>query len=594
MQTIKILYDLLSNNERKQALVLLIMILIMALFDMIGIASIMPFIAILTNPTLIETNEVLSYFYNLGKFNNYNEFYITSGLLVIGLLCLSLAFKALTIYTQLRFALMREYSIGKKLIEGYLNQPYSWFLNRHSANLGKNILSEVGNVISGGMMPMMTLIAQSSVALSIFALLLIIDPKLSIVVAFVLGVSYTLIYKFVRSFLDRIGKERLIANKDRFNSVSEAFGAVKEVKVSGLEKVYLKRFSDPAKIYASNQATAQVITQIPRFALEAIAFGGLLSVIIFLISKSQNFTSILPILSLFAFAGYRLLPAFQQIYASLTQIKFAEAPLKTLHADFMNLKINKFKNSKKVFSFTKDIKLENISFAYPKANTFALNQINLILKQKKTIGFVGTTGSGKTTIVDIILGLLDPSSGSLKVDNNIVNNSNKRLWQSIIGYVPQSIYLIDDTIEANIAFGVKENLINSNKVKKVSKIANLHNFIIDELPNGYQTKVGDKGIRLSGGQKQRIGIARALYNNPKVLIFDEATSALDNITEGKVMEAVYRLSKEMTIIIIAHRLTSIKKCDAIFHIQNGSVRSSGTYDELLKSDTKFKKMAIGK
>ncbi len=591
MQTIKILFDLLSNNERKQAFVLLIMILIMALLDMIGIASIMPFIAILTNPTLIETNEVLSYFYNLGKFNNHNEFYITSGLLVIGLLCLSLAFKALTIYTQLRFALMREYSIGKKLIEGYLNQPYSWFLNRHSANLGKNILSEVGNVISGGMMPMMTLIAQSAVALSIFTLLLIIDPKLSIAVAFVLGVSYTLIYKFVRSFLDRIGKERLIANKDRFNSVSEAFGAVKEVKVSGLEKVYLKRFSDPAKIYASNQATAQVITQIPRFALEAIAFGGLLSVIIFLISKSQNFTSILPILSLFAFAGYRLLPAFQQIYASLTQIKFAEAPLKTLHDDFMNLKINKFKNSKKVFSFTKDIKLENISFAYPKANTFALNQINLILKQKKTFGFVGMTGSGKTTIVDIILGLLDPSSGSLKVDNNIVNNSNKRLWQSIIGYVPQSIYLIDDTIEANIAFGVKENLINSKKVKKVSKIANLHNFIINELPNGYQTKIGDKGIRLSGGQKQRIGIARALYNNPKVLIFDEATSALDNITEGKVMEAVYRLSKEMTIIIIAHRLTSIKKCDAIFHIQNGSVRSSGTYDELLKSDTKFKKMA---
>ncbi len=591
MQTIKILFDLLSYSERKQAFVLLIMILFMALLDMIGIASIMPFIAILTNPTLIETNEVLSYFYNLGNFNNFNEFFIISGLFVIVLLCLSLAFKALTIYTQLRFALMREYSIGKKLIEGYLDQPYSWFLNRHSANLGKNILSEVGNVISGGMMPMMTLIAQSSVAILIFILLLIIDPKLSITVALVLGISYTLIYKFVRSFLDRIGKERFIANKDRFNSVNEAFGAVKEVKLSGLEDVYLNRFSDPAKIYASNQATAQVVTQIPRFALEAIAFGGLLSIIVFLISKNQNFTSILPTLSLFAFAGYRLLPAFQQIYASLTQIKFADAALKALHSDFMNLKIHKFENSKKVFSFTKDIKLENISFVYPKANISALKKINLVINPKKTIGFVGMTGSGKTTIVDVILGLLDPSSGSLKIDNNIVNNSNKRLWQSMIGYVPQSIYLIDDSIEANIAFGVKKNLVNSNKVKKVSKIANLHNFIINELPNGYQTKVGDKGIRLSGGQKQRIGIARALYNNPKVLIFDEATSALDNITEGKVMEAVYRLSQEMTIIIIAHRLTSIKKCDAIFHIENGLIRSSGTYDELLKSDKKFKKMA---
>ncbi len=591
MQTIKILFDLLSYSERKQAFVLLIMILIMALLDMIGIASIMPFIAILTNPTLIETNEVLSYFYNLGNFNNFNEFFIISGLFVIALLCLSLAFKALTIYTQLRFALMREYSIGKKLIEGYLNQPYSWFLNRHSANLGKNILSEVGNVISGGMMPMMTLIAQSSVAVAIFGLLLIIDYKLSISVAFVLGFSYTLIYKFVRSFLDRIGKERLIANKDRFNSVSEAFGAVKEVKVSGLENVYLKRFSDPAKIYASNQATAQVVTQIPRFALEAIAFGGLLSVIIFLISKNQNFTSMLPVLSLFAFAGYRLLPAFQQIYASLTQIKFAEAPLKALHSDFINLKIHKLKNSKKVFSFTKDIKLENISFVYPKANISALKKINLVINQKKTIGFVGMTGSGKTTIVDVILGLLEPSSGYLKVDNNIINNSNKRLWQNLIGYVPQNIYLIDDTIEANIAFGVKKNLVNSNKVKKVSNIANLHNFITNELPHGYQTKVGDKGIRLSGGQKQRIGIARALYHNPKVLIFDEATSALDNITEGKVMEAVYGLSKEITIIIIAHRLTSIKKCDAIFHIDKGSIRSFGTYNQLIKSDSKFKKMA---
>ena len=585
------LLDLLSRQEKTQASFLLIMILIMALLDMIGVASILPFIAVLSNPQLVESNTILSTFFKLGNFKDKEEFFFILGLLVFFILCFSLIFKAITIYFQLRFALMREYTIGKRLVEGYLHQPYSWFLNRHSADLGKNILSEVGAVISGGIMPMMELITKGAIALLLTILLLIIDPILSLIVALVLGSAYTLVYKSVSGFLDYIGKERLVANQDRFSAVSEAFGAVKEVKVGGLENVYLNRFSVPAQIFARNQATAQVVTQIPRFVLEAIAFGGLLLVVLYLMSQSGSFTKILPIIAVYAFAGYRLLPALQQIYASLTQLRFGGPAIDSLHSDLMNLKPVKPIHKSKKIEFTESIKLENISYAYPESDRTALNKISLFIPAKSTVGIVGMTGCGKTTTVDIILGLLEPQSGSLKVDNVIINDNNLRTWQKSIGYVPQQIYLIDDTVAANIAFGVDPNNIDKSALERAAKMSNLHKFVTNELPLSYQTVVGERGVRLSGGQRQRIGIARALYHQPEVLIFDEATSALDNLTEKVIMEAVHNLGNKITVILIAHRLSTIKICKKIYLLEKGCVRSQGSYDSLIKEDSKFREMA---
>ena len=587
MQTLKKLLFILSSRERKQAGLLLLMILIMALLDMIGVASILPFMAVLINPDIIQTNIILNKMFQASSIfgvENNQQFLLALGVLVFVLLITSLIFKALTTYAQIRFVQMREYSIGKRLVQGYLCQPYSWFLSRHSADLGKVILSEASTVVGNGMNPLMELITKGTVAITLIVLLIIVDPKLALMVGLSLGGAYGLIFYFTRSFLDRIGKERLKSNEIRFTAVSEAFGAAKEVKLSGLEQIYIKRFSDSAKSFAQTASAAAIIRLLPRFILEAIAFGGIMLVILYLMNQTGSFNNALPVISLYVFAGYRLMPALQQAYSSLSQLAFVGPSLDALSNEIKSLKQFNLNQDQGVISFNKAITLKNISYNYPNSSRTALKDINLSIPAKSTVGLVGSTGCGKTTTVDIILGLLEAQKGILEVDGQIISKQNLRAWQRSIGYVPQHIYLSDDTIAANIAFGVEPKDINQEAVEKASKISNLHEFIINELPKNYQTTVGERGVRLSGGQRQRIGIARALYRNPQVIVLDEATSALDNETEKAVMDAVNNIGKDITIILIAHRLNTVKDCDIIFKLEKGQVIGQGTFDKLIVND----------
>ena len=583
MQTFKKILFLLTRKERKSAAILLIMILIMALLDMIGVASILPFMAVLTNPDIIETNIILNRIFvasnTLGVENN-QQFLFALGVFVFVLLVASLVFKALVTYMQLSFIQMREHSIGKRFVEGYLNQSYSWFLSRHTADLGKTILSEVGLVVGRGMKPLIQLIAKGMIAIAIISLLIIIDPKLALISGLSLGIVYLLIYKFTISHLNKIGKERLKNNQIRFTVVSEAFGAAKEIKVSGLEQVYSKRFSDSSKIYAKNMASAAAIGQLPRYMLEILAFGGIMLLILYLMLQKGSFNDALPVVSLYVFAGYRLMPALQQIYASFTTLSFIRPSLNALSEDLKNLKPTNSNQDQGVLQLNKSITLKNIHYNYPNTSRTSLKDINISIPAKTTAGIVGTTGSGKTTTVDIILGLLQAQKGILEVDGQIITIKNSRAWQRSIGYVPQHIYLSDDSVAANIAFGVDFKDINQETVEKVSKIANLHEFVINELPNQYQSTVGERGVRLSGGQLQRIGLARALYHNPQLLILDEATSALDNKTEKAVMDAINNIKKDITVIIIAHRLNTVKNCDVIFKLEKGKLVGQGTFNEL--------------
>jgi len=594
LKTLKKIIALLTPSERKHAVLLLGMILTMALLDMIGVASIMPFLAVVATPELLETNVILKTAYAVSNnfgINTTEEFLFLLGALVFVLLLVSLAFKALTTYAQLRFTLMREYSISKRLVEGFLHQPYSWFLSRHSADLGKTILSEVGMVISGSLMPIMNLIAQGAVATALLTLLILIDPKLALIVGLTLATAYALIFKATHGLLGRIGKERVKANQDRFTVVSEAFGASKEVKVGGLEQAYIQRFTGPAQTYARHQATALVISQLPRFALEAIAFGGMLLVVLYLMAQNGSFASALPIVALYAFAGYRLMPALQQIYGAVTQLRFAGPALDALHADLMSLQPGHLIPSQDAIALKQAITLNQIQYCYPNAPQPALKNLSLKIPAKSTVGLVGATGSGKTTTVDLILGLLEAQVGTLAVDGQAISEHNRRNWQRSIGYVPQQIYLADDSVAANIAFGIQEKDIDQVAVERAAKIANLHDFVANELPQQYQTTVGERGVRLSGGQRQRIGIARALYHNPHVLILDEATSALDNLTEQVVMESVHNLGHEITIILIAHRLSTVKACDTIFLLEKGRLKAQGTFDELTQTNERFRAMA---
>jgi ABC-type multidrug transport system fused ATPase/permease subunit len=595
LKTLKKLLALLTPAERKRAAVVMGMILVMAFLDMLGVASILPFMAVLANPELVQTNALLNTAFttssHIGIYTT-EQFLFALGVLVFILLVTSLAFKALTTYAQTRFALMREYSIGKRLVEGYLHQPYSWFLNRHSADLGKTILSEVGTVIGNGMIPLMTLMAQGTVALALLILLLVVDPLLALSVGVVLGVAYAGIFAVMSGWLKRLGQARIEANKERFTAVSEAFGAAKEVKVGGLEHAYIQRFAKPAEIYAKGQATVQVIAQLPRFALEAIAFGGMLLVILYLMAQSGSFASALPIIALYAFAGYRLMPALQQIYGAFTQLRFAGPALDALHQDLSSLQAaDALHGNLTPLPLTQAIRLEQISYRYPNAPQPALKGIDLTIPAHSTLGFVGATGSGKTTMVDVILGLLEPQEGALKIDGQLITVANRRQWQRAIGYVPQHIYLADDSVAANIAFGVSAKEVNQEAVERAAKIANLHEFVSNDLPLGYATTVGERGVRLSGGQRQRIGIARALYHNPQVLILDEATSALDNLTEQAVMEAVNNLGHDITIILIAHRLSTVRQCDQIYLLERGEVKAQGTFEELTQANERFRAMA---
>ena len=577
MQTLKKFLFLLSYHERKRAGLLLIMITIMALLDMIGVASILPFITVLTNPNLIETNTILNKMFKSSSIfgvENQQNFLFALGILIFALLIISLTFKALTTYAQVRFVQMREYSICKRLIEGYLRQPFDWFLSRHSSDLGKNILSEVSQVIGNGLNPLMELISKSLIAIALITLLVIVDPKFALIVGSTLGGAYLFIFYFIRKHLKKSGQKRLTNNQLRFVTISEAFGAVKEIKVGGLEEIYIKRFLTSAKIFAKTESSSQIIAQMPRFILEAIAFGGIVLLILYIMSQTGSINNALPIISLYVFAGYRLMPAMQQIYTSSTQLTFVGPSLEKLYEDLKSLKIINENQDQGFLSFNKTIALKNIYYDYPNSSRTALKNINLTIPGKCTVGLVGATGSGKTTTVDIILGLLEAQKGTLEVDGKVITKQNVRSWQRSIGYVPQHIYLSDDTIAANVAFGVRPKDINQDLVEKATKIASIHKFIIDELPNQYQTTIGERGIRLSGGQRQRIGIARALYHSPKILILDEATSALDNQTEQVVMDAVNNLRKNITIILIAHRLNTIKNCDVIFELDEGQLKKT--------------------
>ena len=593
MQIIKKILFILSPAERKRAGLVLVMILIMAFLDMLGVASIMPFMAVLANPEVIETNAILHAAYNASYVfgvSTPQKFIFMLGILVFVMLVVTLFVKALATFAQTRFVFMREYSIGKRLVEGYLHQPYSWFLTRNSADLGKNILSEVAQVIAYALGPIADIIASAAMISALSLLLIIVDPKLALTMGLALGLAYGLVFKLTGKLLSRIGQERVAANEARFIALNEGFGAAKEVKVGGLEHIYIQRFTEPAKIYSKHLATATIIANLPRFALELIAFGGLLLVVLYLMTTSGNFATAVPVLSLYALAGYRLMPSLQQFYSSVTKLRFAGVALDVLLVELNSLQPKTPRSDKIALPLLQAIVLNNVTFRYPKANDAAIKNMNLTIPAKSKVGFVGPTGGGKTTTVDLILGLLEVQEGALEVDGQVVNDKNRKAWQSSIGYVPQHIYLADDSVEANIAFGVAPEDIDQVAVERVAKIADLHGFVTKQLPDQYKTKVGERGVRLSGGQRQRIGIARALYLNPQVLVLDEATSALDNLTEQAVMEAVHNLGQEITVIMIAHRLSTVKKCDTIFFLENGELTGQGSFAELLQSNERFRAM----
>jgi ATP-binding cassette subfamily C protein len=436
------------------------------------------------------------------------------------------------------------------------------------------------------------IITDGLVILAMLILLCLVNFLMTVIAATVLISLYILIYLYYSEKLKIGGARRLKKNEARFKSASEALGGIKDAKVLGAENFFLKRFCEDSDEFSNLQAWYQTINQVPKYIMEIVAFGGVVGLLIFLVASDIATHDIIPLVSFFAFAGYRLMPSLQSVFNSFTTFKFNIAVLDKIHNDLINEKLESDEISirkKRIIplNFKSSIKLEKIYFSYPQHDNPILRDINLEIKKNNFVALIGTTGSGKTTLVDLILGLLTPQKGLFMVDDQKVTKENIKNWQANLGYVPQQIYLSDDSISRNIAFGLPDDKIDMEKIKKVSKMANIHDFIDSELPEGYHTIIGERGVRLSGGQRQRIGIARALYHDPQILIFDEATSSLDNETEKEVLKAIHKVFKFKTLIVIAHRLSTVKEANKVYLIEKGKIVDSGSYEKMVKKKIKL-------
>lgn len=595
-KNIKSILKLLDAGEKRRLWLLSLAMIGLAVVEVAGVSSIGPFLAVATNPGIIETNEYLNWAYEGLGFESARYFLVALGLAVVAFVVLRNAFLALTNYTLNRYSYMRNHSLSKRLLAEYLSRPYLFFLSRNSSELNRDILIEVNHLTKGYLIPGLELLSRMLIAASIITFLIVINPLVALLVAVSISLLYGGVYALVRGQLGRLGHRRMEANRGRFQAVSEAFTGIKDVKLLGKEKAMVKEFEGPSRDKARIEALRHLVSNMPKFALESVVISSVMVVILYFIAVRESYEQVIPVVGVYVFAAYRLMPALQNIFTRLANMRATDPVVRYVSEQFTGSpQLDPKKRTPPPrgprLPFEDAIELDSINFSYPETEAPAIHELSLRIDAGTTVGLVGPTGCGKTTTVDVILGLLEPQAGRVRVDGAELSGNLMRRWQLNLGYVPQQIYLSDNTLARNIAFGISQDKIDMEAVERAARVANLHQFVSEELPKGYETIVGERGMRLSGGQRQRVGIARAVYHNPGVLVLDEATSALDSVTETAVMDAIHNLAHEKTIIVIAHRITTVQECDNIFMLQHGRLVDQGTYNGLMESSEYFRALA---
>lgn len=584
MNTLKLALSLLTPRERRWFAALMVMAVMQSVLELASIGAIAPFMMVAADPSKIHSVAALAWLYGTFGFDSNTAFLILMAVVALAALIVANAFALLNAWAQARFIEGRTLSLAQRLLSHYLHQPYEFFLGRNSSELSKAVLSEARQVVTEAIAPMIRLIANILAALAIVAFLVALDPRIAAAAAIVLGGCYSLFFVMVRSRLKQLGAEQLVANKRRFKQIQEAFGGIKDVKVLNQERSMLELFRSPAAEMARIGVRAAIIKQIPKMILTVVLYSGILGTTVFmLIAHDGDLSVVLPLLAVFALAAFRLIPKLQGIFQTLATLRYSQAVVENVKQEFLRYALPERLPQRQtpLPALRHSLELRDIEYCYPRAETPALRGISLRIPVNATVGLMGATGGGKTTLGDVIMGLLSPQKGQLLIDGEPLGAGNLPAWMAQIGYVPQHIFLADDSLARNIAFGVPPGKIDMAAVEWAARVANIHDFIAQELPQGYDTVAGDRGIRLSGGQRQRIGIARALYRNPGLLLLDEATSALDGSTESAVMSAIAKLSGSRTIILIAHRLTTLSACSMIHEISAGRIARSGSYAELI-------------
>ncbi|MDP2076980.1 MAG: ABC transporter ATP-binding protein [Sulfuricurvum sp.] len=556
------LNSLLTKSDKTYLIILLFLSIIISIIETIGVSAIMPFISVATDFNAIQTNKFYLYIYNIFEFDSEINFVIAFGILLIIFYIFRSFANLFYLYILSDFTQSRYHLLAYRLFENYLGLPYKEFINRNSSTMSKTLHTEAINlttIISS----LLFIMSEFFIALFIYSVLIYVNYKITILLTFILFINGLFMTKTISSKIKKAGIKRAEVQKRFYEIINKSFSNFKIIKLQSHDYLLLDDFKVASADFAKANIQNNTLAQIPRLFLEAFGFSMIIFIILFLLWKyQQDVSHNISLISIFILALYRLMPSVNRILTNYNQILFCQKALDIIHSD---LHYHHQQEGNELINFTDKVIIQNLTFGYD-PNKPILQNINLIIKKGSKIAITGESGSGKSTLVDIIIGLYKPYYGSVTIDNTVLDDTNVKSWRGKIGYIPQSIYLFDGTVGENIAFGSNYDI---EKIDECLKKAKLFDFL--QTQSGRDTLVGEAGIKLSGGQKQRIAIARALYINPEILVLDEGTSALDNETEALIMDEIYNLCFDKTLIIIAHRLSTLKKCEKIYKLDNGSL-----------------------
>lgn len=582
----------LTGPQKKQLFILQLLVVLSAILEVLTILIFGPFLTLVGNTQVLDKNTFVKKLYIFFGIHSNTDFLITIASFVLVSVLLSSIVSIITIRKLSYFAAEVGAEFGDRLYSLYMSKSYLYHSTINSADIIKKIATEVGRVTDNILQPIVQINARIATVLFISVFVILYNPIVAIFGVIIISLTYYVLFGVVKNRLLQNGKLISIAAKNRFKLLNEGFNAIKEIQILGREDFFIAKFKESGKIYSKSYGSSNSLYNIPRYIIEFILFFSMvILVLVFLLGDDNKFSTFLPTLAIFGIASLKLLPSFQQIYSGLAQIRSNMSAFDSINDDLINALANPSNSfieiDERIFG---NINLKNIYFSYPDQQKLAINGISIEIPFRSKIGIVGPSGSGKSTLIDIIMGSIIPHKGELHIGDVLITNKTAKKWRNNIGYVSQMPLILDGSIAENIALGINESDIDIKKLENSIKIAQIDEWI-KALPDSYETIVGERGMKISGGQRQRIAIARAFYHNTEYLFFDEATSSLDTITESNIMKTIEEISGMKTILMIAHRLNTVKNCNWIYIVSEGKIKAEGTYKYLIENDEDFSSMA---
>ncbi len=585
-------YGFLGKVLKRRLIRIQFLIITSSVLETLSVLSIGPFMSFVASPELISTSNLSKYFLELFNISDSSSFLFFLGSMILILMVISALVAMLNVWKLSHLGGDIGADLSIRMYRHYINQSLPYHLKTNTSEIASKLIVESNRVTHSIVMQFLHLNSKIVLILMMTITILITVPIIAILGTTIFAISYILMFRFASKRLNRNGEAISQETQRRMQTINESFGGIKDVLIHDLREVFTEKYKKSTKNYYSSWRSTQVLSLLPRYAMELAAYGTIITATLFLLATYENnIEKVLPVIAVFGLASMKILPAFQQCYFSISTIRANVNAFLVVRDELENIHrqekfIKAYDRPDNFIPFLKSVNLNDVSFRYNENSDYVVKNVSLNFHANETTGLVGPSGSGKSTIVNILTGLLPPSEGKITIDGQELNNDKMRSWQQRIGYVSQDIFLTDTSIKENIAFGFNFNEINDDRLDEAVKMAKLDEFV-STLPLGLDTGVGERGVQLSGGQLQRVGIARALYTNPEIIIFDEATSNLDRISEKLIMETISSLGKSTTIVMIAHRLSTVKKCDNIFLLNNGQVEDSGDYQYLIKNNPKF-------